>query len=247
MKGLKRLVFCAFLVAGVAQADELDDKINAALASDARTAAEKARDANRKPLETLRFFGLRDDMRVVELVPGGGWYTKVLAPVLRENGQLYVALGANRVRDMLDQDVFDGVEFVDTGSTFDRTQPFGFNNLDRVDLGVSDIDLVVTFRNLHNFTAEARDMINRAVFDSLKSGGLYGVIDHTARHMEPVTRENRRRMDPVVAIKEILDAGFEFAGHSDLHYRPDDELEYEVGRRSVTGNTDRFTLLFRKP
>ena len=65
--------------------------------------------------------------------------------------------------------------------------------------------------------------------------------------MEPENRENRRRIDPVMIIKEMLDVGFEFVGYSDLHYRADDELEYEVGRRSVTGNTDRFTPLFRKP
>ena len=59
--------------------------------------------------------------------------------------------------------------------------------------------------------------------------------------------ENRRRMDPVLAIKEIEAAGFEFVDYSDLHYRLDDELRYEVGRRSVSGNTDRFTLLFKKP
>ena len=90
-------------------------------------------------------------------------------------------------------------------------------------------------------------MMNRQVFAALKSGGLYGVIDHTARHMEPANNENRRRVDPVMVIKELLDLGFEFVGYTDLHYRADDELVYEVGRRSVTGNTDRFTLLFRKP
>ena len=247
MKFVRLLACSCILIAGIAQADVLEDKVNAALASDARSDAERARDANRKPLETLRFFGLRDDMKVIELVPGGGWYTKVLGPVLRERGQLYVALGANRVRDMLDQPGFEGVEFIDTRSTFERTEPFRLNNLDNVDLDVDDADLVVTFRNLHNFTPEARAMINAAVFTSLKSGGLYGVVDHTARHMEPLTSENRRRVDPVVAIKEILDAGFEFVDYSDLHYRPDDELRYEVGRRTVTGNTDRFTLLFRKP
>ena len=89
--------------------------------------------------------------------------------------------------------------------------------------------------------------MNRAVFDALKSGGLYGVVDHTKRHMEPETPENRRRIDPVLVIKEMLDIGFEFVGYSDLHYRADDELRYEVGRHSVTGNTDRFTFLFRKP
>ncbi len=107
--------------------------------------------------------------------------------------------------------------------------------------------MVLTFRNVHNFDAESRDRLNRAVFDVLKPGGHYGVVDHTKRHMEPENPENRRRIDPVLVIKELLDIGFDFVGYSDLHYRPDDELRYEVGRRTVTGNTDRFTLLFRKP
>ena len=94
---------------------------------------------------------------------------------------------------------------------------------------------------------ESRDRINSQVFKALKSGGYYGVVDHTQRHMEPDNNENRRRLDPVLVIKELLDHGFEFVGYSNLHYRADDELEYEVGRRSVSGNTDRFTLLFRKP
>jgi predicted methyltransferase len=65
--------------------------------------------------------------------------------------------------------------------------------------------------------------------------------------MESENRENRRRIDPVLVIKEMLDQGFEFVDYTDLHYRADDELEYEVGRHSVSGNTDRFTMLFRKP
>ena len=88
---------------------------------------------------------------------------------------------------------------------------------------------------------------NEAAFAALKPGGLYGVVDHTRRHMEPDWSENWRRMDPVAMIIEIQAAGFELVAASDLHFRPDDELEYEVGRASVTGNTDRFTLLFHKP
>ena len=82
---------------------------------------------------------------------------------------------------------------------------------------------------------------------ALGSGGLYGVVDHRLRHMEPMTSENRRRTDVVQIIKEVQSAGFELVDYSDLHYRPDDELRYEVGRATVTGNTDRYTLLFRKP
>ena len=81
----------------------------------------------------------------------------------------------------------------------------------------------------------------------LKPGGIYGVVDHTRRHMEPSGSENRRRLDPVLVIKEMLEQGFEFVDYSNLHFRADDELEYEVGRKSVTGNTDRFTLMFKKP
>ena len=89
--------------------------------------------------------------------------------------------------------------------------------------------------------------MHRESFNALKSGGVYGIVDHTRRHMEADDNENRRRIDPVLVVKEVLAAGFEFVDYSDLHYRADDELEYEVGRRSVSGNTDRFTMLFRKP
>jgi predicted methyltransferase len=109
------------------------------------------------------------------------------------------------------------------------------------------MDMVLTFRNYHNFDAEGRTAMNKASFDALKSGGVYAVVDHTRRHMEDDTPENRRRIDPVLAIKEIEAAGFEFVDYSDLHYRADDELRFEVGRKSVTGNTDRWTLKFVKP
>jgi predicted methyltransferase len=229
-------------------AGEIDAKVEAALAAEARPEADRVRDRNRRPLQTLKFFGLEDDMRVLELIPGGGWYTRVLAPVLADNGQLYVAIGTGRVSDgVLKEPGFEKVEVVETTSNIRREPGARFYSLDAFDFGLSDLDMVVTFRNLHNFNPEARKILNDAVFDSLKSGGLYGVIDHTMRHMEPANPENRRRIDPILVIKEMLDAGFEFVDYSDLHYRADDELEYEVGRRSVSGNTDRFTFLFRKP
>ena len=247
MKAL--LTIACLALAGAAFADnEIDAKVEAALADAARPAADQARDKNRKPLETLKFFGMKDNMRVLEIFPGGGWYTRVLAPVLAENGQLYIALRTDTVVEkVLSQPGFESVEALGTSDNAHRPEGASKYVIDEFDFGVSDLDMVVTFRNLHSYDAAGRERINRAVFDALKSGGLYGVIDHTARHMEPANSENRRRMDPVGVIKELLDAGFEFVDYSDLHYRADDELEYEVGRRSVTGNTDRFTLLFRKP
>ena len=234
--------------AAASAASDIESKIAEAIASDARTEAEVARDWDRSPLETLMFMGLRDDMRVLELLPGGGWYTKILAPVLRENGELYVAIGTSNVsRDLLPQPGFDHVRVVDIGVGMERTGPFNTNFIPPFDFGLSGLDMALTFRNMHNFTPEGRANLNAAVFDALKSGGIYGVVDHSRRHMEPMNGENRRRADPVQIIKEAVEAGFEFVDYSDVHYRPDDELRYEVGRKTVTGNTDRFTLLFRKP
>jgi predicted methyltransferase len=232
----------------LAQDSAVKDKIMAALAGDIRTEAEVARDRTRKPVETLQFLGLKDDMRVLELLPGGGWYTKILAPTLRENGDLYVAIGTTRVqRDLLSAKGFDHVKALDIGVGMEREGPFRTNNIEAFEFGVSDIDLALTFRNMHNMTPDGRRNVNAAVFNALKSGGHYGVIDHTKRHMEPMTAENRRRADPVQIVHEALQAGFEFVDFADLHYRADDELRFEVGRKTVTGNTDRFTLLFRKP
>mgnify|MGYP000347923858 CR=1 FL=1 len=234
--------------APLASAGPIDAKVQAAMAAEARPQADRDRDENRLPLQTLSFFGLEDDMRVLELIPGGGWYTRILAPVLADNGKLYVSMGTGRVSDgVLKEPGFGKVSVIEAGDNMRRDDTIGFYVVDKVDFGLTDLDMVLTFRNLHNFNPESRKKMNDAVYRSLKKGGLYGVVDHTRRHMQADYSENRRRLDPVLVVKEMLDAGFEFVGYSDLHYRPDDELIYEVGRHTVTGNTDRFTMLFRKP
>jgi predicted methyltransferase len=233
---------------GAVAANDIEMKVEAALSAESRPQAHRDRDRNRMPLETLNFFGLKDDMRVLELIPGGGWYTRILAPVLSLNGQLYVGLGTRRVSESLvGSPGFEKIKVLTTDDNLRRPEGERFYVMDEFEFDVSDLDMVLTFRNVHNFTTESRAVMNEQVFKALKSGGLYGVVDHTRRHMEAHNNENRRRIDPVLVIKEMLEAGFEFVDYSDLHHRADDELEYEVGRRSVSGNTDRFTLLFRKP
>lgn len=247
----EKLFVVLLLLSVNAVADDFDAvkaKLETAMAADIRTEEEVARDANRLPVETLDFFGLRDDMKVVELIPGGGWYTKLLAPVLAEHGDFTVALGSGRVEEaLLGKPGFDKVKVTAKDAEFSRPEGSRFYELKMTGLGVKKADMILTFRNYHNFDAAGRNAMNEAVFAALKRGGTYGVVDHTARHMEPPSGENRRRMDPVLAIKEIHAAGFELVDFSDLHYRPDDELRYEVGRKTVTGNTDRWTLKFRKP
>ncbi|MDJ0905584.1 MAG: hypothetical protein QNI96_06160 [Woeseiaceae bacterium] len=245
-----RIFLATFLVAAstFAAAGEIDAKVEAAMTAEGRPEADIARDRNRMPLRTLQFLGLEDDMRVLELLPGGGWYTRILAPVLAENGQLYVAIGTGRVRDNIATlPGFDNIEILETEDNLRRPPGARLYVMDEFDFGVSDLDMVLTFRNVHNFGEEGRMMMHRQAFAALKSGGIYGVVDHTQRHMEPDNNENRRRIDPVLVIKEAQAAGFEFVDYSNLHYRADDELIYEVGRRSVSGNTDRFTFKFRKP
>lgn len=245
-----KTVFAALLLlaSSFALAGEIDAKVEAAMAAEGRPQADVDRDRNRMPLQTLNFLGLEDDMRVLELLPGGGWYTRILAPVLAENGQLYVALGATRVRDSIAPlPGFENIEILETSDNLRRPDGSRHYVMDDFDFGVSDLDMVLTFRNVHNFGEEGRMTMHRKSFEALRSGGTYGIVDHTRRHMEPDSNENRRRIDPVLVIKEVEETGFEFVDYSSLHYRPDDELRYEVGRRTVTGNTDRFTLKFRRP
>ena len=243
------LISVLFSVDGFAEeTDATTQKITDAISDERRTEAEVARDKNRRPLETLKFFGLQDDETVLELLPGGGWYTKILGPVLAEKGKLYLSLGTTRAEQLIADDPafgssevipFDGLTRSETEERRYTAPEFSF--------GVRKVDLVLTFRNYHNFDEAGRKNINQAAFEALKKGGRYGVIDHTRRHMQETNRESWCRMDPVKVIREIEEAGFRFVDYSDLHYRLDDELLYEVGRRSVAGNTDRFTLLFEKP
>lgn len=217
---------------------EFSQSIKQAMSSDIRTDNEKARDRNRQPEATLAFFGIKGDMKVLELVPGGGWYTKLLAPALRDNGKLYLSLGTKRLKEsLLTKSPFDKVELV-------GSEAYDFENLD---FNLNDLDAVLTFRNYHNFDENERISVNKAAYKALKPGGVYGVVDHTRRHMQKKNDENGRRFDPVLAIKEVQQAGFVLVDYSNLHYKIDDELRFEVGRKTVRGNSDRFTLLFKKP
>lgn len=222
--------------------------IRSALASDMRPADDKARDAERKPLEVLSFFRLEPDMRVIEILPFGGWFTKIIGPVVRDQGMLYTVqpdLGeySDALEPTLRLEGMDKVVKLDWNGSAGPGAPWvGSGTWD-----VEPVDLVVTFRNYHNFGYEDRMKINRSTFAALKPGGLYGIVDHTRRHNEPDNRENGRRVDPVLVIKEVQDSGFVFVDYGSMIRSAEDELIHEVGNPAVTGRTDRFALLFRKP
>lgn len=227
--------------------DATRQKIEAAMDANSRPDEDVARDKNRMPIETLEFFGFRHDMRVLELIPGAGWYTRILAPVLRDEGELFAAFGTGRIeKNVLGKKGYDQVTVLAKEAKLFRPQGARYYKIENANIDISDVDMVLTFRNYHNFDTAGRVAMNQAVYKALKPGGIYGVVDHTRRHMEGETFENRRRFDPVKAIKEIQAAGFELVDFTDLHYRADDELRYEVGRKTVSGNTDRWTLKFKK-
>lgn len=217
-------------------------KIEANMQSSVRGAAEVARDANRKPGEVLEFFGLEDDMKVLEISPASGYWSKFVGPTLCENGgELVVSVGVSESfrSNVMSLDNMDCSSAINDSITLGNLPEFSFDT--------GDFDMVLTFWNLHNPSAEGRENLNTAIFNALKPGGIYGVVDHTRRHMQPTNRAVGRRLDPVMIIKEMLDVGFELVDYSDMHYHAEDDLSQEVGSPGVQGNTDRFTLSFRRP
>ncbi len=213
-----------------------------------RSDADKARDRHRRPQETLACFGLKDNMRVIELFPGRGWYTKLLGPYLEGKGKLYVAIGTSDIEAKFAEYGLSKVVPTGTVENFSKTDRPGYIfSIDSIDLKQTDVDLVLTFRNAHNLTSEARGLLNQAVFNALKPGGIFGVIDHTKRHMEAFDAVTWRRTDPVQIIKEAVAAGFEFVDYLDIHARPEDGLEFDSKHKSLVNETDRYTLKFRKP
>lgn len=241
--------------------------LDAAIAGNHRPAEEVARDVYRHPRETLLFFGLRPGQTVVEITPTGGWYTKIIAPVLRKDG-LYVAAmppvvagnaGSERTRqnfnDMLAArpDLFDRVKVTDFDIGAGSMVPGG------------TADLVLTFRNIHNWMARGQaEAAFREMFRALKSGGTLGVVEH--RGNEAVPQDPRAASGYVnqsYAIELIQSVGFRLVGTSEINANPKDTRDYPGGVWTLPprlaggdadrekylqiGESDRFTLKFIKP
>jgi len=248
--------------------------VDAALAGSHRSDGNKARDRYRHPKETLEFFGLRPEMTVVEIWPGGGWYTEVLAPVLRERGKLYVAQYGSQPPFPYQQREMDtlAAKMRANPDLYRAVTPTALNLLTN-ELTIAppgSADLVLTFRNVHNWFEEgygppnAAELAFNAMFTALKPGGMLGVVDH--RWPDPATEDPRAKNgyvseQRVIALAEA--AGFELAGRSDVNRNPLDTHDYPEGvwtlppdlalgdrdrdKYLAIGESDRFTLKFVKP
>ncbi|HWN40320.1 MAG TPA: methyltransferase [Gammaproteobacteria bacterium] len=248
--------------------------IDAALAGAHRSDANKARDRYRHPKETLAFFGLRPEMTVVEIWPGGGWYTEVLAPVLRERGKLYVAQYGSKPPFPYQQREMDtlAAKIRANPDLYRAVTPTALNLLTN-ELTIAppgSVDLVLTFRNVHNWFEEgygppnAAELAFKAMFTALKPGGMLGVVDHRwpdAATEDPRAKSGYISEQRVIALAEA--AGFELAGRSDVNRNPLDTHDYPEGvwtlppdlalgerdrdKYLAIGESDRFTLKFVKP
>jgi len=253
---VKLIIVAVFLAPLIIQAQfappqpntEAGRRIQTLISSEDRSEAARKSDQTRLPMQTLEFFGLEPGMKVIEFIPARGYYTEILAHALKGEGELHLlGYGSNAAADYQGRGMNHVKAIAQDTMALTQGSQFGIFVLQKIEVPIKDADMFLTFRNLHNISEETRPLLHKSVFNMLKSGGIYGVVDHTKRHNEPDTQETWRRVDPVKIIKEVEAAGFEFVDYSSLHYRPDDELRYDTTRPSIDQYSDRFTLKFRKP
>jgi predicted methyltransferase len=232
--------------------------LQAAIAGPQRSEANKARDQYRHPLQTLTFFGIKPDMTVVEIWPGNGWYTEILAPFLKDRGKLYEAVGggagAKAFEEKLKADPAVYGEVIIT-----VLQPPAETEI----APAGTADLILTFRNVHDWLprGNAADYF-KAFYRALKPGGTLGITDHRAnpsQPQDPNAKNGYVRQDYMIELAE--QAGFKLAGTSEINANPKDPRNQPVwdlpptlrmgqtdrAKYLAIGESDRMTLKFTKP
>ncbi|MBL0162448.1 MAG: class I SAM-dependent methyltransferase [Xanthomonadales bacterium] len=247
------------------QAAKTDNPIDSVLVGAWRSDADKARDSYRHPAETLAFFGVKPNQTVIEINPGGGWYTDILAPLMKsgsytaaipaDTSSEYNARGNAKFRAKL----ADNAEAFGTAKVveFDPKAPsFGADG---------SADVVLTFRNVHNWVGGGNaEAMFKGFYGVLKPGGTLGVVDHRAgAGADPAAIAKSGYLITDSVIKLATDAGFELAGQSEINANPKDTKDYEKGvwtlpptltlgdtdrdKYVAIGESDRMTLKFVKP
>jgi predicted methyltransferase len=265
---MKRLILAALLAvgaAGAASANPADDALKAAIAGEHR-AQSAQRDVYRHPYETLTFFGIKPTMTVVELVPGGGWYTEILAPYLRDKGK-YIGAG-----QAIEPGKKGGLAFrakLDANQAlYGKAVTAVFEPPSRYEIApAGSVDMVLTFRNLHNWVGDGDEAVKttfREIYKVLKPGGVLGLVDH---RLPVAMRQDEKASSGYVheayVIKMAESAGFKLAGKSEVNANPKDKADHEKGvwtlppalankdkdreKYVAIGESDRMTLKFVKP
>lgn len=237
-----------------------DPGLDVALAGAQRSEANRARDVYRHPKETLAFFGITPSQHVIELWPGGGWYTEVLGPWLRDKGSLSVVVPTGKYlqpyRDTLNAhpELYDQVHITEV------TPP------DSLVVGPpSSADTILTFRNIHNWLmGDFAQALHKQIFAALKPGGVYGVVEHRAAPGTTIDQSKKSGyVTEDVVIQLATEAGFVLEARSEINANPNDTKDYPEGvwslppsyrqgdtdhaKYQAIGESDRMTLRFRKP
>ena len=229
------------------------DSLKESIESETRDLENKKRDIYRHPYETLSFFGIKSDMIVVELNPSGGWYTEILANFINEPGTLIAAQGdyyMDRFRKKMDSSsIYNKVKIVSLNSKLAEE---------------NTVDVVLTFRNLHNWLGPQMDLIFSNSYKALKPGGKFGVVEHRAKSgtdFEMMKKSGYVTEDH--AIQTAIKHGFKLVEKSEINSNSKDIKDYPKGVWTLPprlrleavdrdkyisiGESDRMTLLFVKP
>jgi predicted methyltransferase len=219
-------------------------QIAAAVADPGRPAADTARDVNRKPAETVAFAGVRPGMKIAELAPGGGYYTRILSKAVGPTGKVYMIVSKAQAARPGGLDGANAIAAA-LGNVVVTAQ-------DNTALALPEkVDMFWTTENYHDFhngpTANIAAM-NKSVFDSLKPGGIYYVEDHSSAPGAGLEATSKfHRMDEALAKQELIAAGFKLDGESQILRHPDDKRGEGNAEADVRGKTDRFMLRLKRP
>lgn len=243
------------------------EALTAILAGDQRSAENRARDVYRHPKETLLFFGIRPEMSVLEVWPEPGWYTEVIAPLLRDKGKYYAGVIAadpsnKHITQRLDE---YRAKLAARPDLYTRVAVVSFPEDGGDAVPPGSVDMVVTFRNLHNWMARGTaTQVLATMYRALKPGGVLGVTEHRgnpAMAQDPKAKSGYVNED--YAVKLIEAQGFRLVAKSEVNANPKDTKDYEQGvwtlppsyrlgekdhdKYAAIGESDRFTLRFVKP
>jgi predicted methyltransferase len=220
----------------------------AAAVADAGRGADKDADARRHPAEVISFSGVKAGDKVVDLIPGSGYFTKIFSKVVGPSGHVYM-LWPNEYAKEAQPDPVKNADLAKTGypNTSVILQPGA------AFATPEPVDLVFTVQNYHDYPDKFMGKIdpavlNKAVYKALKPGGVFLIIDHTAEAGSGMRdTDTLHRIDPAIVKKQVTDAGFVYEGESTVLKNPADDLKKVVFDKAIRGHTDQFVYKFRKP
>ena len=250
MNRIAAIAFAFLAASGIAfAAHKLPANIAAALADPGRSDADRQADAARKPGESVAFAGLRPGAKVMDLMPGGGYFTRIFAKAVGDKGYVY-AYVPNEINAAI-QKRFPGSDPKKQFAAYTNVSVLN-DSIDKV-VAPEPLDLVWTSQNYHDFhnkmfgPADIATM-NKAIFAALKPGGVYLIVDHAAKDGAGATvTETLHRIDEATVKQEVEAAGFKFAGESNILRSKDDARDKPIFDPAIRHHTDQFILKFVKP